>query len=127
MIWFRHDADASFDPKLQRLLAKHGPSALGVYWAMVEKMAWDEEAVPDADLLVLAHQLYADEDAVRAAVRDMVVLGLLEEEGGCYASARAMAEVEGYRSRKMIGRLNAKKRWHPEHLTEEEMQLLEES
>lgn len=126
MIWFRHDADASFDPKMQRLLAKHGPAGLGVYWAMVEMMAWDEEAVSDADLPVLAHQLYADEESVRDAVRDMVGLGLLLEDGGAYVSARAMAEVEGYRSRQRIGRLNAKKRWHPEHLTDEEMALLEE-
>ena len=127
MLWFRHDADATSDPKLQRLLAKHGPAALGVYWAMVEKMVWDETGITADDLPVLAHQLYTDADTVRKIVLDMVQLGLLQDSADGFFSLRAMTEVEGYRSKQYRGQLNAKKRWHPEQLTDEEKRFLEGS
>ena len=125
MLWFRHDTDASLDPKVQMLLAEHGPAGLGVYWAMVELMVRDEGGVPDSALPVLAHQLYTDADTVRRVVLDMARLGLIQDSADGFFSMRAMAEVEGYRTKQSMGRLHAKKRWHPEQLTEDEKRLLE--
>ena len=38
ILWFKHDYDASSDPKLSALLSKYGIAGKGVFWTVIEML-----------------------------------------------------------------------------------------
>jgi hypothetical protein len=41
MVWFKHDSNASFDPKLKKLILRYGPEGYAIYFHCLELIASD--------------------------------------------------------------------------------------
>lgn len=87
MHWFKHDADASADAKLKKLLIRYGARGYGVYWYCLEQIAGSIsehnltfELEHDAE--IIAHDMGVDSTVVEEMMRFMVSIGLFEESQG---------------------------------------------
>lgn len=120
--WFKHDADASRDIKMRKLLRKGGAEAYGRYWSLMEAMASQGGtivALNEDDWSVVAEYCLFDIDQV-AEAKDFV--GLLAQVGllstvalGCgkLVSERMLKQVEKFertsRARSEAGRKGGQK------------------
>ena len=83
MKWFKHDADANRDPKLEKVLMKYGAEGYALYWLCIELIvhAIDRRNITfelEHDCEILAHRLRMDSVRVEEILRCMVDLGLFE-------------------------------------------------
>ena len=106
-----HDTDALSDPKVQRLLSRHGAASLALFWAMVEAMCRDERPVDPEDVSAIAYQLHMGDAECSEMLAAMVSIGLLEDTDEGFSSARAMREVEHYKDVSEKRRKAINKRW----------------
>ena len=100
MKWFSHEARASRDVKLQKLLMKYGYQGYGLYWYCLEHICLGLE--PDLtfeleqDAEILAHEGHMDTLKVEECMKYMVELELFEltESGviSCMKLARFLGE-----------------------------------
>jgi len=84
MKWFRHDADAMQDAKVERLLMRHGVTGYGVYFAIVELIAvkvsptnLSFELEHDAELL--EYKFRIESLQIQTIIDTCVELSLLEK------------------------------------------------
>ena len=95
MDWFRHDINAHDDIKIKKLLKKHGFSALGVYWFLVELLICENgrldysEAIDEVTLID-----GLSEDEAKTIINNLIGLGLLFSDGSTIGSHRADAEIK---------------------------------
>lgn len=87
MKWMKHDADAHADAKLRKLRLRHGPAAYGLYWYLLEMIAKEVnehnlsfELEEDSELI--AEGFGMTREAVEAAMKSMIELGLFENVEG---------------------------------------------
>lgn len=79
---FPHSIYATQDTPLQMLADRHGPSALGAYWALAEKLYQaGEDGIGPYDLLAAAMLIRMDRKDMEAVVATLEELGVLEREG----------------------------------------------
>lgn len=83
--WFRHDADANRDDKLEKVLMRYGAEGYGLYWlclelivAPIDKHNLSFELKHDAE--ILAHRLRMDSIRVEEIMRYFITLGLFESD-----------------------------------------------
>jgi hypothetical protein len=67
--YFPHDYNARSDYKIKRLLAKHGVKGYGVFWAIVESLYNNANALP-TDYDSIAYDLQCDKEIVESIVND---------------------------------------------------------
>lgn len=94
MEWFRHDVNAHDDIKIKKLLKKHGFSALGVYWFIVEILFTNDGRLEYADAVdeVCLVDGLTEEDA-KVFVDLLLDLKLLYTDGSSLGSHRVDAEL----------------------------------
>lgn len=87
MKWFKHDADAHMDAKIQKLKMRYGLEGYGLYWHCIEliagKVSKDNitfELEHDAE--VIAYQVGLHEDRVTEIMKYMINIGLFENSNG---------------------------------------------
>lgn len=69
--YFQHDYNARNDPKLQRLLMKHGAEGIGIYWCLVE-MLYEQGGQLENNLIdVIAYNLHVNETTLRSVVFEL--------------------------------------------------------
>ena len=83
MRWFKHDADANRDPKLEKVLMRYGAEGYALYWLCIELIAApiDKHNITfelEHDAEILAHRLRMDSNKVEEIMHYMVGLGLFE-------------------------------------------------
>lgn len=83
MKWFKHDADASIDAKLQSLLLDYGAAAYGLYWYCLELIAQNVNVRNitfelDHDARVIARNLNLSVKEVNDMMTKMIDLGLFD-------------------------------------------------
>lgn len=83
MKWFKHDADANRDPKLEKVLMKYGAEGYALYWLCIELIVdpIDRNNITfelEHDSEILAHRLRMDTLKVEEILRYMVELRLFE-------------------------------------------------
>jgi len=86
MKWFKHDSDASEDPKIQKLIYKHGLEGYGLYFVTLELIARDMEdnldrigyLSDDWDFDFLANRFGFSPDKIRTMYSTMKTLGLFD-------------------------------------------------
>lgn len=84
--WFKHDADANRDRKLQDLVLDYGMEAYGLYWYVVEQIAYgvDESNFTfdlKEDSRIIAKDTGMQRQKVEDIIRYMVDIGLFQESG----------------------------------------------
>lgn len=86
MKWFKHDSDANRDKKLQDLVIDYGMEAYGLYWYVLEQIAYgvDENNFTfdlKEDSRIIAKDTGMQRQKVEDIIRYMVEIGLFQESG----------------------------------------------
>lgn len=104
--YFQHDYNARTDPKIKRLLVRHGYQGYGIYWAIIEDLYNNANALP-TDYEVIAYDLRVDEDIVKSVVNDF---DLFTVDGGKISSMSVQRRLitRGDKSAKARNSANAK-------------------
>ena len=115
-LWIKHEYGARHDRKLKRLLKKHGPAGLGVFWVLIEMLyesvddGVNPASVAITDIDLLCDECYCQDEAlVLSVINDFKLFQvkdgqILAQSVDARIAAR-MVSVEG-------GKLGADKRWH---------------
>lgn len=99
MKWFKHDADASVDAKLQALLLDYGASGYGLYWYCIELIAQgvSENNITfelEHDARIIARNLNLTVQETSDMMKYMIKLGLFSvsdnERLACYTIAKRL-------------------------------------
>lgn len=72
---FRHEYNASYDPKIRKLLNKVGLDGLGLYWAVVEILYQQGGSFPRDSYTEIAHDFYTTPETVARVIEEF---GLFE-------------------------------------------------
>lgn len=68
--FFSHDYNARTDPKMQRLLMKHGCAGIGAFWCIIEQIYEQGGLLPLGDCESIAFALRMDEAVIESIVKD---------------------------------------------------------
>lgn len=119
MEWFKHDANASLDDKLQMVLLDYGLEGYGLYWYCVElivnKVSKDNITFQlKHDARIIARNTGSTLQKVEEMMKRFVELGLFENDGGtitCMKVAKRLvaSATSNPTMRKMIHDVNENK------------------
>lgn len=87
--YFSHDYNARSDPKIKRLLAKHGLVGYGIYWAIIEDLYNNANALP-TDYDVIAFDLRVDEITIKSIINDFDLFQISGEYFGSFSVERRL-------------------------------------
>lgn len=77
--FFSHDYNARTDTKIKKLLARHGMQGYGIFWAIVEDLYNNANAL-QMDIECIAYDLRSDENVVRSVLFDFELFVISETE-----------------------------------------------
>jgi Domain of unknown function (DUF4373) len=80
--YFSHDYNARSDEKIKLLIRKHGMAGYGIFWAIVEDLYNNANALR-LDCDGIAYDLRTDSELVKSVINDF---GLFVFEGECFGS-----------------------------------------
>ena len=105
--YFSHDYNARSDEKIKLLIRKHGMAGYGIFWAIVEDLYQNANALR-IDYDGIAYDLRTDSDIVKSVINDF---GLFVFEGECFGSMSVQdrLDLRGLKSKKAAE--SANKRW----------------
>lgn len=106
--YFSHDYNARFDEKIKRLLVKHGFLGYGVYWAIVEDLYQNANAMR-TDYECIAYELRVNEDCIRSIINDF---DLFEIEGDVFGSLSVQRRLDERAKKSKKARESALYRWN---------------
>ncbi len=67
--YFSHDYNARSDIKIKRLIVKHGYEGYGLYWALIEDLYQNANALP-LDYDCIAYHFRTSSDMIHSIVND---------------------------------------------------------
>ncbi len=106
--YFSHDHNARTDPKIKKLLAKHGMQGYGIFWAIVEDLYNNANAL-QTDYDTIAYDLRTDSELVKSIINDF---GLFVFEGDNFGSVSVERRLDERRQLSEKARESAYKRWN---------------
>jgi len=105
--YFSHDHNARTDPKIKRLLAKHGMAGYGIFWAIVEDLYNNANALP-LDCEAIAYDLRTDTKTITSIINDF---GLFVIDGENFGSLSVERRLEQRNEKSQKARQSALSRW----------------
>jgi hypothetical protein len=105
--YFSHDYNARSDVKIKRLIAKHGLFGYGIYWAIIEDLYQNANALP-LDCESIAFDLRTDEITVESIIKDF---GLFVIDGNEFGSISVERRLEERAKKSNKARESAILRW----------------
>ncbi|MBQ3349154.1 MAG: DUF4373 domain-containing protein [Thermoguttaceae bacterium] len=112
--YFRHDFNASKDPKLQEVRMSLGSEGYGVYWLLLEELASNASHMLSTDYNKLGWELHLDAGKLKRVVCDYGLFKLTED-GGLFYSERLKNELdtldEVRQKRSEAGKKGMSRRW----------------
>lgn len=106
-LYFSHDFDSRTDIKIRNLIRKHGMTGYGIYWAIVEDLYRNANAMrTHYDLY--AFEMRVEEDVVRSIVEDF---GLFKINGDTFSSDSVERRISEINDRSNKAATSAKARW----------------
>lgn len=106
--YFSHDFSARNDPKLQKLLRKHGVAGIGLYWCVVELLHEQDGYLRICDCEDVAFALHVDAKMLESLLRDF---DLFSADAQNFWSDSALRRIEERKSKSQSARQSAVKRW----------------
>ena len=106
--YFSHDYNARNDPKIRKLISRHGITGYGIFWAIVEDLYQNANALP-TDYDLIAFDMRTECDIVKSIVNDFDLFVIEGDEFGSLAVERRLTE-RNEKSGK--ARESAFKRWN---------------
>ena len=107
-LYFSHDYNSRSDPKIRRLLMKHGMAGYGVFWAIIEELYQNTNVLPtyyDG----MAYEFHSDEKTVKSIINDFDLFKI-DGENFSSDSVKRRLEFKNYKSLK--AKESIAKRWN---------------
>lgn len=105
--YFPHDYNTRSDPKIKKLIRKHGFIGYGIYWAIVEDLYDNANALP-TDYETIAYDFRTDENTITSIINDFELFIIDGEEFGSSSIERRLNERDAKSAK---ARKSARKRW----------------
>ena len=80
--YFSHDYNTRSDIKIKKLIVKHGYEGYGIFWALIEDLYQNANAMP-LDYDCIAYDMRTGSDIIRSIINDF---DLFEVEGSIFCS-----------------------------------------
>lgn len=105
--YFSHDYNTRSDIKIKKLISKHGYLGYGIYWAIVEDLYQNANALP-LDCDCIAYDMRCDVEVVESIVKDFELFVI---EGNVFGSLSVQRRLDKRAERSRKARKSAMKRW----------------
>lgn len=105
--YFSHDYTARTDPKIKRLLARHGISGYGIFWAIIEDLYNNANALP-LDYDSIAFDLRTEKIIIESVINDFELFVIDGETFGSLSVERRLNERN---AKSLKARKSAISRW----------------
>lgn len=105
--YFPHDYNARSDPKIKKLIRKHGFIGYGIYWGIVEDLYDNANALP-TDYETIAYDFRTDEIIIKSIINDFELFVIDGEEFGSRSIERRLQARD---AKSLKARESARKRW----------------
>ena len=105
--YFSHDYNARNDMKIKKLIIKHGYEGYGLYWAIIEDLYQNENAL-SLDYDCIAYDLRSTFDTIESIVNDF---DLFEVEEDTFGSLSVQRRLDKRNEKSLKARQSAMKRW----------------
>jgi uncharacterized phage protein (TIGR02220 family) len=89
--YFSHDYNTRTDPKIKRLLQKHGILGYGIFWALVEDLYQNANALP-TDYENIAYDLRTECELVKSIVNDFDLFKIIGDTFQSLSIERRLVE-----------------------------------
>jgi hypothetical protein len=106
--YFSHDYTARSDEKIKQLIRRHGMTGYGIYWAIVEDLYQNANALR-IDCDGIAYDLRADCEMVRSVLFDFE---LFVHDGGKFGSHSVQRRLDQRNEKSKKARESASYRWN---------------
>ena len=106
--YFSHDYNARQDPKIKKLIQRHGLCGYGIFWAIVEDLYNNANALP-TDYESIAFDLRTNPDVIESVIKDF---GLFVIDGEMFGSLSIQKRLDDRAEKSQKARDNANKRWN---------------
>ena len=106
--YFSHDHNSRTDPKIKRLLARHGMQGYGIFWAIVEDLYNNANAL-QTDYETIAFDLRVDASVVQSIIEDF---NLFSFDGETLWSASVERRLIERNDKSEKARQSALSRWN---------------
>ena len=108
--YFSHDYNARNDIKIKRLIVKHGYEGYGIFWAIIEDLYQNANALP-LDYDCIAFDLRASIDMIESIINDFDLFEVDDDTFGSSSVQRRLSKrIEISEKRSKAGRISAEKR-----------------
>jgi len=105
--YFSHDYNARNDSKIKKLLSKHGYLGYGLFWAIIEDLYNNANALP-TDYDSIAFDLRTTSEIVKSIINDFDLFCIEDAEFGSSSVERRLNERN---AKSVKARESAQKRW----------------
>lgn len=105
--YFSHDYNARLDSRIKKLMQKHGLLGYGIFWALVEDLYNNANALP-LDYECIAFDLRCEESVLRSVMNDFDLFVIDDISFGSMSVQRRLDERD---SKSVKARESARKRW----------------
>jgi len=105
--YFPHDYNAIHDPKITKLRMKYGMEGYGVYWALIEQLYNNANAL-QLDCECIAFELRVDASVVQGVITEFDLFEIDAQEFGSLSVERRLSKREAISKKRSA---NASKRW----------------
>lgn len=105
--YFSHDYNARTDSKIKRLIAKHGMTGYGIYWAIVEDLYQNANALP-TDYESIAFDIRSNKKTIESIVNDFE---LFQINGEVFGSNSVQRRLDERSEKSQKAKDSANKRW----------------
>lgn len=105
--YFTHDYNSRTDPKIKKLLSKHGMAGYGIFWAVVEDLYNNANALP-TDYDSIAFELRSDAKTVKSIITDFELFVVSD---GVFSSNSVQKRIEERQEKSQKAKKSALKRW----------------
>lgn len=111
--YFSHDFNAHDDPKIKRMMRKHGAAGYGAYWYIVELLAAETGRwfLPKEDYEGIAFELRLQCDCIKSIVEDFELFKFDDEN---FWNKRLDSHFDLMAQKSATAKKNAEKRWAKE-------------
>ena len=106
--YFSHDYNARTDEKIKLLIRKHGLKGYGIFWAIVEDLYNNANAL-QTDYEGIAFELREDIEVIKSVVNDF---NLFQFEDNTFGSLSVQKRLDERNEKSQTARQSAFKRWN---------------
>jgi len=106
--YFSHDFSARNDPKMQKLMRKHGMAGIGLYWCLIELLNEEGGYLLLSQCEDYAFALRTQCELISSLIDDFL---LFENDGEKFWSESVLRRIDKRNEKSVKAKLSADKRW----------------